>query len=166
MAHHATAMNGLRPRIALPDGLAPVGPLRDRQAERRRALATATNRVRESVGAVSKWEFTSLKKGEATAAYKELAATAKSSGRKRRAVKNFFGRLFAGLPLSAYAVASFLAEPEKADPALEGTPIDELCAALEEDGVSGLVISTARVSVLPYLVGQTPPGVDSTERPK
>ena len=33
----------LRPRVELPAGLAPAGPLRDRQAERRRALANATN---------------------------------------------------------------------------------------------------------------------------
>ena len=43
---------------------------------------------------------------------------------------------------------------------------DELAASLEEEGVSGVVISTARVSILPYLAGQTPPGVDSMEVPK
>ena len=58
---------------------------------------------------------------------------------------------------------SWHANPEKVDKTLKGKALDELCSSLEAEGVSGNVISTARVSVLPYLPGQQAPGVPAQE---
>lgn len=63
----------LRPH-ALPAGVAPAGPLRDRQAEKRRALANATNKAVMAAPAAIQRMYTSASKGEATEAYAQLAA--------------------------------------------------------------------------------------------
>ena len=95
------------------------------------------------------------------------AAPKRESGRKRRAVKNFFGKLFGsgGKAMSPYAVASFLAAPGEVDAALEGKSIDELATGLQKAGVPASTISLARASVLPYMPGMTPPGIDSADAP-
>eukprot|EP00966_Prymnesium_polylepis_P207099 4797050-Prymnesium_polylepis.1 len=63
----------LRPRRALPAGLAPAGPLRDQQAEKRRALANAMNKTLAAANKPDGRVFTSATRGEATTRYKELA---------------------------------------------------------------------------------------------
>eukprot|EP00966_Prymnesium_polylepis_P158102 3654204-Prymnesium_polylepis.2 len=63
----------LRPR-ALPAGQAPAGPLRDRQAEARKALENAKDKVLAECGE-QKRTFTAATKGAATTAYTELAAS-------------------------------------------------------------------------------------------
>ena len=56
---HATPLQlTLRARSKLPEGLAPAGPLRDRQAERRKALTNATNQVFATPTTLVKHEFT------------------------------------------------------------------------------------------------------------
>jgi hypothetical protein len=63
----------LRERSSLPDGLAPAGPLRDRQAERQRAVANATNKALADVPPPSKHEFTAAGRGKVTDAFRQLA---------------------------------------------------------------------------------------------
>eukprot|EP00966_Prymnesium_polylepis_P139174 3215788-Prymnesium_polylepis.1 len=63
----------LRPRANLPAGVAPAGVLRDRQAEKRRAIANATKKALAAAPPTLKLEYTAARKGEATAAYTELA---------------------------------------------------------------------------------------------
>jgi hypothetical protein len=101
------------------------------------------------------------------AAVAEVVETVRVTGRKRKAVKAFFKGIFGGKQeeLSPFAIASFLAAPEQVDPALEGASIDKLVADLKAEGVSEAAISTATVSILPYLTGQEAPGVPSTEKP-
>ena len=57
----------------LPEGLAPARPLRDRQAERRRALDNSTNIARVAPGAPTTLVYTDAGKGVATHTYEELA---------------------------------------------------------------------------------------------
>ena len=64
----------LRQPVPAVTGLAPAGPLRDQQAERKRALANAANQMLAAVPTKDKPVFTSAGKGVATAAYTELAA--------------------------------------------------------------------------------------------
>ena len=64
----------LRPRQTLPEGLAPAGPLRDRQAEAARALKNATNKVLESHKRKALAVYTDEKRGAATTVYQEIAA--------------------------------------------------------------------------------------------
>ena len=63
----------LRARPTLPIGLAPAGPLRDRQAEKRRALEKATGAALASALPVRKHDWVPLRKGEATELYSETA---------------------------------------------------------------------------------------------
>lgn len=62
----------LRSRDKLPSGLAPVGPLRDWQAEQRRALAKATANALADTKVERKHEWTAFKRGEASEAYSSL----------------------------------------------------------------------------------------------
>ena len=59
----------LRASSQLPTGLAPAGPLRDRQAEKRRALEKATAKALASVGTLQTYDRVALPKGAATALY-------------------------------------------------------------------------------------------------
>jgi len=99
---------------------------------------------------------------EATAA---TTGSVKPTGGKRKAIKRFFRRLSGANKLSPLAVASFLAAPGQAVAELEGAPMDELVAALKEEGVDETTISHAMTSVLPFLPGQETPGVPSMEAP-
>ena len=63
----------LRPRAALPDGLAPAGEVRDKHAEHRRAVAKATQQALDAQEPPRKYAMTSWTKGAASDAYKDLA---------------------------------------------------------------------------------------------
>ena len=64
----------LRPREKLPAGLAPAGLLRDRQAEKLRAIANATKKALAAAPPELKLEYTAARRGDATPAYAALAA--------------------------------------------------------------------------------------------
>ena len=74
MAANAFAMV-LRGTTALASGVAPAGPLRDQQAERRRALTQATGKAAEALEAPRKYAMTAWTKGAASDGYKELVGT-------------------------------------------------------------------------------------------
>ena len=63
----------LRPHTALPNGLPPAGPVRDRQAEKRRALANATQAAVDEQDPKRTRVLTKWTKGQASSAYEELA---------------------------------------------------------------------------------------------
>ena len=63
----------LRARPTPPSGLAPAGVLRDRQAEKRKALANATQTALASAGSERKHDWVALKKGDATEVYQKVA---------------------------------------------------------------------------------------------
>lgn len=103
----------------------------------------------------------------------EPATPAPEKGRKRRAAKRFIRRLLGRPDLSPFAIASFLAAPEAVDAAYKGRlgpykgrSVEQLVADLKADGAAtDAAINLATTSVLPYLPGKEPPGVESTERP-
>ena len=64
----------LRQPVPAVSGLAPAGPLRDQQSERRRALANATNVMLASAPAKNKHIFTSAGRGENTPVFATMAA--------------------------------------------------------------------------------------------
>eukprot|EP00966_Prymnesium_polylepis_P002114 48464-Prymnesium_polylepis.1 len=68
MALHMT----LRKRDDEPNGLAPAGPMRDWQAEQRRAVAKATANALADCKPEPKLAMTQWKKGDASDAYNEL----------------------------------------------------------------------------------------------
>ena len=57
----------LRASSQLPTGLAPAGPLRDRQDEKRQALEKATAKALASVGTLQTYDRVAMQKGAATA---------------------------------------------------------------------------------------------------
>ena len=64
----------LRPRSTGPKGLAPAGVLRDRQAEKRKALEKATAAAIDDAPPARKHEWVPLKKGDATDVYTMVAS--------------------------------------------------------------------------------------------
>jgi hypothetical protein len=65
----------LRGTTALASGVAPAGPLRDRQAEKRRALTQATKKAAEALKAPCKYAMTPWTRGTASDGYKELVSS-------------------------------------------------------------------------------------------
>ena len=63
----------LRPRTDAPEGLAPVGPLRDRQAEARRAAERAQRALAAAAGQLAPVRVEQAARGQATAAYQNMA---------------------------------------------------------------------------------------------
>ena len=63
----------LRGTTTPPPGVAPPGPVRDRQAERRRALATATKKAADDLEPSRKYAMTTWSRGAASDGYVELA---------------------------------------------------------------------------------------------
>ena len=66
----------LRPRVTLPEGLAPAGEVRDQQAERKRALAKATGKALAALEPQRKYAMTAWTKGDASDTYKDLQQSA------------------------------------------------------------------------------------------